>query len=211
MPTEIDKLSLGRFTRALSNRAGEFGIRLRKQDIDGLTGYYALLSKWNSRLHLVAPCSPEQFATRHILESLLLLGHLPPDARVADVGSGAGLPIIPCLIVRQDLRAILIESSQKKSVFLRAALRPLSHREPARLLVSRFDDTPVPPVDFVTCRAIERFRQVLPRLIDWAPPAATLLLFAGPDLREQLEGLVPVVQAELIPGSAQRFLLTARL
>lgn len=211
MPTEIDRFSLNRFTQALRDHAGEFGVRLRDEDIERLSSYYSRLLKWNSRLHLVAPCSPEQFATRHILESLLLLRHLPQNARVADVGSGAGLPIIPCLILREDLSAVLIESSQKKSAFLREALRGLSNREPARLIVGRFEKTPVPSVDFVTCRAIEHFQQVVPKLIDWAPQSSTLLLFAGKALKAQLAGLVPSVQAELIPGSAQRFLVIVSL
>lgn len=208
---EIDRFSLKRFSQALRNHAGEFGIRLREEDIERLGSYYSLLSKWNSRLHLVAPCSPEQFATRHILESLLLLRHLPQNARVADVGSGAGLPIIPCLILREDLSAVLIESSQKKGAFLREALRGLTNREPARLIVGRFEETPNPKVDFVTCRAIERFQQVVPNLIEWAPSPGTLLLFTGQALKERVEGLLPSTQAELIPGSRQRFLVIARL
>lgn len=211
MPIEIDRLSLTRFSQALNDHAGEFAVRLRDEDIERLSNYYALLLKWNSRVHLVAPCSPEQFAIRHILESLLLLRHLPRNARVADVGSGAGLPIIPCLILRADLSAVLIESSQKKSVFLREALRGLTNREPARLILGRFEETPVPKVDFVTGRAIERFQQVVPKLIDWAPPRSTLLLFVGKALKKQLEGLLPSIQAELLPGSDQRFLVIARL
>lgn len=211
MPIEIERFSLNRFTQALRDHAVEFAVRLRNEDIERLSNYYALLLKWNSRLHLVAPCSPEQFATRHILESLLLLRHLPQNARVADVGSGAGLPIIPCLILREDLSAILIESSSKKSVFLREALRELTNRAPARLNVGRFEETPVPKVDFVTCRAIERFQQVVPKLIEWAPSPGTLLLFTGRALKTQLESLLPSIQAELIPGSGQRFLVIARL
>lgn len=211
MPMEIDRLSLDRFSRALRDHAGEFAVRLRDEDIERLSNYYSLLLKWNSRLHLVGPCSPEQFATRHILESLLLLRHLPRNARVTDVGSGAGLPIIPCLILREDVSAVLIESSQKKSVFLREALRGIANSESPRLIVGRFEETPVPKVDFVTCRAIERFLQVVPKLIEWAPSPGTLLLFAGKVLKKQLEGLLPSVQAELIPGSGQRFLVIARL
>jgi len=208
---EIDRLSVHRLSQALGNHSGKFSVRLRDEDIERLSNYYSLLLKWNSRLHLVAPCSPEQFATRHILESLLLLRHLPRNARVADVGSGAGLPIIPCLILREDLSAILIESSPKKSVFLREALRVLTNHEPARLIVGRFEETPAPKVDFVTCRAIERFQQVVPKLISWAPPRSTLLLFAGKAVLAKLEGLLPSVEAELIPGSDQRFLVIARL
>ncbi|SRR6266436_4425468 len=199
-----------RFSRSLQDRAGEFAVRFSDADLQRLTGYYELVLKWNPRLHLVGPCSAEEFATRHILESLVLLPHLPDDALIADVGSGAGLPIIPCLIVRPDLRATLIESSQKKAVFLSLALRQLPNPGKHRVLLTRFEDTPTLVVKFVTSRALERFQQVLPRLIEWAPESSTLLLFGGPALREKIEALLPAARAELIPGSEKRFLMIAQ-
>jgi len=205
MPTESE-----RFSQALREHAADFAVQLTESKIERLGRYYSLLLKWNPRLHLVAPCPPEEFATRHILESLVLLPHLSHRARVTDVGTGAGLPMLPCLIMRDDLRVTLIESSQKKAVFLQEALRQLTTPEPPRLLVARFEETPAPVSDFITCRAIDRFQQVLPRLIDWAPLSSTLLLFAGPVLREKVERLFPSARAELIPGSEQRFLIVAR-
>src|SRR3979411_2312077 len=133
MPTQIERLS-----QTLRESAGDFGVQFRDDDIDRISSYYELILKWNPRLHLVAPCSPEEFAIRHILESLVLLPHLSRDALVADVGSGAGLPMIPCLIMREDLRATLIESSQKKGVFLQEALRQLRNSKRQSLLVTRF-------------------------------------------------------------------------
>ena len=204
MPTPTEK-----FGQALWNNAAEFEIQLRAAEVTRLSKYYELLLKWNDRLHLVAPCSPEEFATRHVLESLLLLSHLPQKARVLDVGSGAGLPIIPCLIVRTDLGATLIESSPRKAVFLREALRDVSNREPAALTVARFEQTTAPEADFVTCRALDRFQRFLPALIQWAPPTSTLLLFAGEELRKQLEILLPNAKAERIPRSDRRYLIVA--
>jgi 16S rRNA (guanine527-N7)-methyltransferase len=206
MPTQIE-----RFRQTLSRQASDFDVDLSVHDIGRLSNYYDLLLKWNPRLHLVAPCSPEEFATRHALESLLLLRHLSLDARVVDVGSGAGLPLIPCLIMRPDLRATLIESSPKKTVFLREALREVAtNSHPPNLLATRFEETTAPEADFVTCRAIQGFQQILRQLINWAPRSSTLLLFAGPVLREQIERLLPSVHAERIPGSDQRFLIVAR-
>ena len=210
MPTQIDRSNINSFSQALQDRAEDFVVRLGDEDIERLSRYYGLLLKWNSRLHLVAPCSPAEFATRHILESLLLLRHLPRNARIADVGSGAGLPIIPCLILRDDLRVTLIESSQRKAVFLREALRGLANYESANVIAGRFEDTVFPKVDFVTCRAIDRFQQVLPNLVDWAPPLTTFLLFAAETLKAQIEGVLSSVEAEQIPGSEKRFLVIAR-
>ena len=199
--------SIERFREALQDKSADFGVRLIDGDIERLSAYYALLLKWNPRLHLVAPCSPEEFATRHILESLALIRHLPTNARVADIGSGAGLPLIPCLLVRRDLRVTLIESSQRKLIFLREALRHTNSETLARLIGGRFEVSPVPEVEFITCRALDRFREMLPKLIDWAPTNCTLLLFAGMALRKQLETMFPRAKSEQIPGSARRFLV----
>jgi 16S rRNA (guanine(527)-N(7))-methyltransferase RsmG len=203
MPTEIE-----RFSQALREGAIDFGVHFRDADLERLGSYYELLLKWNPRLHLVAPCSPEEFATRHILESLVLLPHLTSGARVTDVGSGGGLPILPCLIMRADLRATLIESSQKKVVFLREASRQLPMQP--QLIVNRFEETSAPASDFVTCRALDQFQSLLPTLIEWAPRSSTLLLFVGAALRERVEAVLSGVDAELIPGSEQRFLIIAR-
>ena len=106
-----------RFEQSFEIEHGALRTRSVCGNVEQLGAFYSLLTHWNDRLHLVAPCSPEEFATRHVLESLMLLKHLPQDAKIADIGSGAGLPIIPCLLARPDLQATLIESSQKKSVF----------------------------------------------------------------------------------------------
>ena len=205
MPTPTE-----RFSRALYDKAPDFGIELRPGDVKRLSEYYELLLKWTRRLHLVAPCSPEEFATRHIMESLFLLPHLPRNARIADIGSGAGLPIVPCLIVREDLRAILIESSQRKAVFLREALRFANSRKPAHVTATRFERTEVPEADFVTCRALDKFQEMLPLLVDWVPSGTELLFFAGANLRKQIERLVPSAKVFPIPKSDRRFLIRAR-
>ena len=205
MPTATE-----RFSQVLRDRAKDFAVHLSSDDVDGLTKYYELVMKWNPRLHLVGPCSPEEFATRHILESLVLLPHLSPDALITDVGSGAGLPIIPCLILRADLRATLIESSQRKAVFLNEALKRLLNPGAHRVVSARFEDTPTVAAEFVTCRALDRFQQLLPKLIEWAPAPSTLLLFAGSALREKIETFLPSAHAELLPGSQQRFLMIAQ-
>jgi len=206
METEIEQ-----FRHALARHGAAFGVELQAEHIERLISHYELLLKWNPKLHLVAPCSPEEFAVRHILESLMLLKHLPKDARVADVGSGAGLPLIPCLLVRNDLRGVLIESSQRKAAFLKEALRAIHPPDRTQLIVTRFEDGPSPDVDFITCRALDKFTELLPKLIDWAPPNATYLLFAGQSLLARIRQLLQVSSVELIPQSEQRFLAVARV
>jgi 16S rRNA (guanine527-N7)-methyltransferase len=192
----LDMKELLKFAQSLRANMGSYDLDLSQETLTQLGEYFSLLTRWNDRLHLVAPCAPEEFATRHVLESLLLLKHLPQKAKIADVGSGAGLPIIPCLVARADLEATLIESSQKKAVFLREALNAVGRR--ASIVARRFEEIEAPDVSFVSCRALDQFREKVPALIEWAPKGATLLLFAG-------DGL-PIKTKFLIPNSEKRFL-----
>ena len=205
MPTPLEE-----FNESVKGNAQEFRVKLHADQIERLSDYYSLVMKWNERLHLVAPCSPQEFSIRHVMESLLLLGHLPVNASIVDVGSGAGLPALPCLLVRDELKATLIESSQKKGVFLREALRAVKPADRAQLTVARFENIPSPKADFVTCRALDRFEDILPDLVEWAPPNATFLLFAGHGVRKRIESIFSNVQVELIPQTKQRFLIIAR-
>ena len=80
-------LDMDSFEQSLISNMGSFDLDLSAETVTLLGDYYSLLTRWNDRLHLVAPCSPEEFAVRHVLESLLLLNHLPTNARVADIGN----------------------------------------------------------------------------------------------------------------------------
>lgn len=192
------------FGQALASNMGSFDLDLSSETITRLSAYYSLLTRWNDRLHLVAPCSPEEFATRHVLESLMLLRHLPHAAKIADIGSGAGLPIIPCLLARPDLEATLIESSQKKSVFLREALNQLGRS--SVIIPKPFEEVPTPDVSFVTCRALDQFIDKVSVLIRWAPAGSTVLLYGGESLREELLKSAENFKDFLIPLSEKRFL-----
>ena len=183
-----------------------YGIELSEERQTAFATYYELLLRWNERLHLVAPCSPEEFATKHVLESLTVGGHFTQNANVVDIGSGAGLPIIPCLITRPDITATLIESSQKKSVFLREALKSIGAIKRANIVTKPFEESMAPTAEFVTCRALDNFSSKLGTLIRWAPSASTLLLFGGGSLRQQLTAQNCEFTETLLPCSDQRFL-----
>ena len=199
--TEIDE-----FKHALERNAPAFRVELSPEITRGLCDYYQLVVAWNPRLHLVAPCPPQEFAKRHVLESLMTLPYLKKSAQIADIGSGAGLPIIPSLIARPDIAALLIESSQKKTVFLREALRKAGKADSSRVIPMRFENVPTPAVDAVSCRALDRFEDKLSTIADWAPRPSTLLFFGSERMREMIKGLSLVFEETKIPLSDKRFL-----
>jgi 16S rRNA (guanine527-N7)-methyltransferase len=194
------------YRRALEANAARYEVHLSAPMSEQLCDYYQEVQRWNRRVHLVAPCSPAEFATRHVLESLLATVYLPLHAHVADIGSGAGLPIIPCLIARADIRATLYEASLKKAVFLRETLRRLNLHDRTVVIAERFERRRAPEINAATCRALDRFTELFSTILAWCPKQSTLLLFGGHALREKIEDFALSFRERLIPLSNQRYL-----
>ena len=190
---------------AIRTNQNAFGVEVPEEKIERLADYYRLVQENNPILHLVAPCSAKEFAIRHILESLMLLEYLPEAAKFADVGTGAGLPSIPCLIVREDLFAFLIESKQKKIGFLKPALQTMLLSPRARVIHRQFDEVKEDDFSFVTCRALDKFTEKLPRIVKWSGMRKKIL-FGGPALEEALNSLKLGFEKRLIPMSERRYI-----
>lgn len=197
------------FTKALKTHQSTFGLELTDTSINLLAKYYEILLEHNAILHLVAPMSAEEFAIRHVLESLTLLEYLPQKTRFADVGTGAGLPSIPCLLVRDDLKAVLIESKEKKTAFLKTAIKALGLSNRVQIVTRQFEEIDPGNCEFVTCRALDKFTEKLPRLLKWSK-RRWLLLFGGNNLKEALKDQKVKFDVQLMPLSEQRFLFILR-
>ncbi len=134
--------------------------KLSDGQLDQLEQHHNLLLRWNQRLNLTRIDDVLESVCFHYCESLYLGLRLPPGAlRVADVGSGAGFPGIPVAILRPELQVTLIESHQRKSVFLREAVRDLRNTRVlsvrAERVGERFDwviSRAVSPKDFLAAR-----------------------------------------------------------
>lgn len=85
-----------------------------------LAAFEALVQRWNARGSLVARGDIPHLRERHTADSLALLPWV--TGRLADVGSGAGLPGIPLAIARPNVPVVLIERSTRKCAFLQHAV-----------------------------------------------------------------------------------------
>ncbi len=88
--------------------------------------YYQILLEWNERINLTRIVEPSEVAVKHFLDSLSVYPLLPPRARqLIDVGSGAGFPGLPLKLACPDLQVTLLESTGKKTAFLRHVITEL--------------------------------------------------------------------------------------
>ena len=107
---------------------GELGRKIAENSAK-FDAFYELLIEYNARFNLTAITEREEVFHKHFLDSAAGEGFFAPNARCAEVGSGAGFPSIPLKIIRGDLSLTLIESTEKKCEFLRTVVRELGLKD----------------------------------------------------------------------------------
>jgi 16S rRNA (guanine527-N7)-methyltransferase len=126
-----------------------------------LLDYLALLAHWNRTYNLTAVREPGQMLVKHLFDSLAIAPYVPAG-RLADLGTGPGLPGIPLALVKPDLEVALVESNGKKARFLREAVRRLGLGERVRVLEARAEAVDEPGrFDAITARALDRLAGIL--------------------------------------------------
>lgn len=136
-------------TRELSAR-----VTLSPDQIDQLFRHYAVLIEWNKKISLTSVEPGREMVIRHYCESLFFGAHLPAGSEaltILDIGSGAGFPGVPMAVLRPDWRLVLIESVQRKSVFLREATRHLGNVT----VVAKRAEQVSEPGDWIVSRAVD--------------------------------------------------------
>jgi len=101
-------------------------VTLSADQVNALYAHYEHLTRWNSKINLTSIHSPDEMVVRHYCESLFFGAHLPDapaGTRIADIGSGPGFPGVPMTVLRPDWQVTLVESHQRKAVFLRETTR----------------------------------------------------------------------------------------
>lgn len=119
-----------------------FGVELGGEALRQMGDFAAELLKWNRIYNLTSIREPQKVAELHILDSVALVPHLPQGVSVLDVGTGGGFPGIPLAIGREDLRLVLVDRTEKKVTFLKAACARLGLAGRVVALHRRLDGHP---------------------------------------------------------------------
>src|SRR5579862_4970400 len=112
------------------------------------------MMRWNKVINLTRIVREQEVVDLHYAESLFLATLLPTGPlKIADLGSGAGFPGYPVAVLRPECSVSLVESNQRKSVFLKEVSRPLGN---ARVVPSRAEDL-TESFDWVVSRAVNSY------------------------------------------------------
>ena len=172
----------------IARRLAAAGVPVDERTAAGLGKFVALLLRWNAVYNLTGPRGADELVDRHLVESLALRGLLRGE-RVADVGTGAGLPGVPLAIAEPGRRFTLIESRAKRVRFLRhvVAELELANTEVAH---GRAEDLRVDaPFATVLARAVAPPAELLAICRPLTAPGSILLLLTATHLQEAFRGL----------------------
>ena len=142
-----------------------------------LSTYLDLLLKWNARTNLTAIRDPEEIVRRHFGESLFAGLHISAETKtLLDFGSGAGFPGLPIALLHPEIQVTLAESQNKKSTFLREAVRTLALSN-VEVWPNRVETmAPTRLFNVVALRAVDDMAIALPAAKSRITPGGQLLL-----------------------------------
>ncbi len=211
----------------LLNSANALGVRLMPAQTDAFQTYLELLLEWNKKMNLTAITDPREVCIKHFVDSLTVLDAVEPktNAKVLDVGSGAGFPGIPLKIAREDIQLTIIDSLQKRLTFLQEVLDK-THLS-AELLHGRAEDFGREKnlrvkFDVVTARAVAPLNLLCEYCMPFVKKKGFFVAMKGPNYKEELEAaqhaidvlgceLVGVKEFMLMDGSTRNLLLFQRV
>jgi 16S rRNA (guanine527-N7)-methyltransferase len=188
---------------ALADGIRALGLMIDPGAQEKLLAYLALLAKWTGTYNLTAIREPRRMVSHHLLDSLAALPYFSGDAplRIADIGSGGGLPGVPIAVARPTWSVTLIEKSEKKVAFLRQARAELGlvNVDVAAGLVERYE--PAKPFDAAISRAYATLSEfVLGSRHLLAPPGRWLAMkgaYPAGELAELPDGIRVVAAPRL--------------
>lgn len=146
----------------LNDCLSEIGVNLAPNALDKLEGYFGMVVEQNKAFNLTAITEEKDFVVKHIEDSLAGISLIPDNAKLLDIGAGAGFPCMPIAVAREDVSVTALDSTAKKMTFLASCTKTLgvsnlstvsARAEDKRDLFGKFD--------VVTARAVSSLQILL--------------------------------------------------
>jgi len=187
------------------------GVSFDQTAIERFEAFHAILDEYNQKMDLTAVLDEDERIDRHDLDSAapLAKGLLAPNAKVIDVGTGAGFPGMPLLILRPDLEMTFLDALNKRILFLQDALKRLGLT--ATTLHARAEDAARMAdhremYDAAVSRAVASAAVLQELTLPFVKTGGTAIAWKGPGVQEEL---VAAKRAAFVLGGTVRGVLPA--
>lgn len=177
----------------LGGIAARWQMTLSAEQEQRLLVFADLLVEWNQHINLTGAQTSGDVVADHFPDSFAMARLVPTGARLIDVGSGGGLPVLPLAVLRADLEVALVEPRNRRVAFLRTAIRTMGLTR-ATVIGARVESLgrPNPPYDCASSRATFPPEMWLPMGFALVGPGGAVITFAaepqGPRLTRYTAG-----------------------
>ena len=185
--------------RILTDEAKGLGIFLSPAEQAQFSLFYDEFQVWNAKMNLTALEAGSSFIIKHFIDSLQALQFIPQEAKtLLDLGTGGGFPGIPLKIARSDLSLTLLDSSRKKTSFLRQVILRLGLSD-ARVITGRVEEhvrqgSGGGEFDVVISRATFKMSQILEFGDHFVNREGLIIAMKGRDVTGELEEAQKVIR-----------------
>ncbi len=168
------------------------GIMLDEEKTEKFAVYCRFLKEYNEKVNLTALTEEQEMIDMHFVDSLAGLSapELKPNALCADIGTGAGFPGVPLAIARPDITVALVDSLNKRLVFLDELKQKLDIKN-VYTVHGRSEDLGRSDMrekfDCVFSRAVARLNVLLEYDIPFAKTGGHVLAWKGPAFTEEID------------------------
>ena len=176
----------------LQNYIKDYKITLTENQYEQFQKYFELLAEWNEKMNLTAITDESGVALKHFADSLSLLNFvdIPQNSSLADVGTGAGFPGVVLKIARPDIKLTLIDSLNKRLVFLGEVCAQLGIE--AELIHSRAEDGARDEklresFDFAVSRAVARMNVLSEYCLPYVKVGGVFCAMKGAQANEEFK------------------------
>ncbi len=173
----------------LESGMAALGLQPTANHVASFLSYIEILSKWNHTYNLTAIRDPKLMVSHHVLDSLAAMPYIS-GPKLADVGTGPGLPGIPLALMTPDLEWLLIDSNGKKTRFVTQAVAQLGLRN-VQVITGRVADQVIEP----RCNTV--ISRAFSQIIDFINGAGQLCREDGQLLA--MKGVIDEIELSQVP------------
>ena len=183
-------MSYEEFKMLLFQYAKKLEIVLSENYVKKFYEYMLLLLEWNEKINLTSITDEKDIVLKHFVDSITICKYIPKNAKLLDVGTGAGFPGIPVKIVRDDVEVVLLDSLNKRILFLDDVINKLNMKN-IRAIHGRAEEFGRNKdfrqcFDVVTSRAVANMAVLSEYLIPFSKLGGKCVIMKGADFEEEL-------------------------
>lgn len=181
-------MEFGKFKSILKEELNNLSINLSEIQAEKFYKYMKLLIEWNYKINLTAITDEKEIITKHFVDSLIISKYINNNEKIMDIGTGAGFPGIPIKIINENVRINLVDSLNKRIVFLNEVINELQIKD-INAIHSRAEDLARlsqyrENYDIVVSRAVARLNTLLEYMMPFVKVGGVCICMKGSNIDE---------------------------